>query len=53
MEVKLQTQNGNENESVNGNMISQIYDYIKMEDEILNPATLPDQAMSISITLFL
>lgn len=34
MEVKLQTQNGNENESVNGNMISQIYDYIKMEDVI-------------------
>lgn len=34
MEVKLQTQNGNENESVNDNMISQIYDYIKMEDEI-------------------
>lgn len=34
MEVKLQTQNGNDNESVNGNMISQIYDYIKMEDEI-------------------
>lgn len=34
MEVKLQTQNGNENESVSGNMISQIYDNIKMEDEI-------------------